>query len=239
MLGFKGAEAEEAEPGTYLIRQEHAHSWVEALVPAGAPAGRDPGPEQLWRWLSLDPTPSVDAVAAATPAPGWVQSAARSAREFLGNLFGGGWLRDLPAARGGRLAVWVLAVVVASASAKYVLSRRVGAAVSPAPGVVYYDALRRLAETFGLAAAPGEAPVAHAERLRAGLLARGLPPDLAAIPAELTADFYRERFAGEVAPEGLARRNAQRLAELEQAAQVLRPERGASALRVPQSFSAR
>ena len=47
--GYRGAEYE--GDGNYLVRQSHAHAWVEALVPA-----RGEGP-LTFEWLSLDPTP--------------------------------------------------------------------------------------------------------------------------------------------------------------------------------------
>ncbi|GIW79281.1 MAG: hypothetical protein KatS3mg105_1088 [Gemmatales bacterium] len=50
VVGFRGAEALD-DTGRYLIRQRHAHSWVEALVP------RRQGEEVTWHWLTLDPTP--------------------------------------------------------------------------------------------------------------------------------------------------------------------------------------
>jgi len=63
VLGFKGCDAE--GEGIYLIRQEHAHGWVEILVPRPAPPGFPfvpkpegaPRPTTVWHWLSLDPTP--------------------------------------------------------------------------------------------------------------------------------------------------------------------------------------
>src|SRR5262249_24143660 len=50
--GFRGAESQ--GDGTYVVRQSHAHSWVEALVPAEAVNGR-------LAWLTLDPTPGNEA----------------------------------------------------------------------------------------------------------------------------------------------------------------------------------
>ncbi|MGL6073461.1 MAG: DUF3488 and transglutaminase-like domain-containing protein [Fimbriiglobus sp.] len=70
--GYKGCE--QIEPGRYVIRQEHAHAWVEVLIPRPAPANhkfrieigkegwhRDKvnGQTVLWHWHSFDPTPGV------------------------------------------------------------------------------------------------------------------------------------------------------------------------------------
>jgi hypothetical protein len=46
--GYRGAEAPEGQPrGYYVVRESHAHTWVEALVGEGT----------RFFWLTLDPTP--------------------------------------------------------------------------------------------------------------------------------------------------------------------------------------
>src|SRR5262249_41368349 len=63
--GYRGAELQ--EDGTYIIRQNFAHSWVEVLVPRPGlarvneemAAGRPTSCR--WRWLTLDPTPTTTA----------------------------------------------------------------------------------------------------------------------------------------------------------------------------------
>jgi len=51
--GFRGGEL--LKPGVYEIREKHAHSWVEALVPDSD------DPSKLY-WLPLDPTPENELV---------------------------------------------------------------------------------------------------------------------------------------------------------------------------------
>jgi transglutaminase-like putative cysteine protease len=55
--GFRGAEHQGDEEGNrngyYVIRQSHAHSWVEALVPDGTD-------DESLAWLTLDPTPGTE-----------------------------------------------------------------------------------------------------------------------------------------------------------------------------------
>jgi protein-glutamine gamma-glutamyltransferase len=56
--GFRGAERMAEEPdkdGWYVVRQSHAHSWVEALLTRPGPDGQT---EFFWRML--DPTPGGD-----------------------------------------------------------------------------------------------------------------------------------------------------------------------------------
>lgn len=48
--GYKGQES--VEPGHFLIRQNRAHSWVQALITQKDSDG--------WQWLTLDPTPGTD-----------------------------------------------------------------------------------------------------------------------------------------------------------------------------------
>src|SRR5262249_36196412 len=58
--GFRGAEHQADEDGNragwYVIRQSHAHSWVEALLTRPGPEG-----ETEFHWLMLDPTPAAEA----------------------------------------------------------------------------------------------------------------------------------------------------------------------------------
>ena len=54
--GFRGLE--EKEEGLYVVRNYHAHSWVEALVPRRDPGLSANNPRGMaWEWLILDPTP--------------------------------------------------------------------------------------------------------------------------------------------------------------------------------------
>ena len=78
VLGFKGCEPTD-EPGRYVVRQSHAHAWVEALI-------EDYQPRPWWeivrpsRWRSLDPTPSGTSEEAA--GNGWVDRSASQLRRL-------------------------------------------------------------------------------------------------------------------------------------------------------------
>jgi transglutaminase-like putative cysteine protease len=77
--GFRGAENQ--GDGTYLVRHSHAHSWVEALVPRGDPN------HLSYDWLSLDPTPAIDAPVKQTFSfARWWESSRRNARAFWHDL---------------------------------------------------------------------------------------------------------------------------------------------------------
>ncbi len=60
-VGFKGGEYNHVG-GFFLVRQMHAHAWVEAyLDPGDIPPGDGPrGGEATSGWLTLDPTPRED-----------------------------------------------------------------------------------------------------------------------------------------------------------------------------------
>jgi hypothetical protein len=60
VMGYRGCDAKEDSPGVYVIRQSHAHSWVEIPVQRPGPNGAT-----AWHWLSLDPTPSNDSATTA------------------------------------------------------------------------------------------------------------------------------------------------------------------------------
>ena len=78
VLGFKGCEPTE-EPGKYVVRQAHAHAWVEALI-------EDFQPRPWWdvfrpsRWRSLDPTPAGDS--SDTAGNGWLDRSASQIRRL-------------------------------------------------------------------------------------------------------------------------------------------------------------
>lgn len=57
VVGFRGAEAHKvpAGQGWYIVRQSHAHSWVEAMI-----LREKPGEPRTRHWLTLDPTPSEE-----------------------------------------------------------------------------------------------------------------------------------------------------------------------------------
>jgi hypothetical protein len=73
--GYRGAER--MREGQYLVRQSHAHAWVEALV-----ASRD---DPLgYEWLLLDPTP--DSESTLTDLTRWLQRQQTTGQEFWREL---------------------------------------------------------------------------------------------------------------------------------------------------------
>ena len=81
VLGYRGLELR--EDNWYDVREDHAHAWVEVLIPVDNP--KSPRPERLpegilgrdlraYRWIILDPTPSGSETAAG-PEAGFLDKA--------------------------------------------------------------------------------------------------------------------------------------------------------------------
>jgi protein-glutamine gamma-glutamyltransferase len=93
ILGYKGLEYldEESSPGTYVIRQDLAHSWVEVLVPSKVIPDDDLPKDRIayFQWYTLDPTPEV---AAGEQAP----------------VEDSNWLRDAPSRGLALIRDWII-----------------------------------------------------------------------------------------------------------------------------------
>src|SRR5207245_4958784 len=50
VMGFRGRDSQ--EDGSYVVRHNHAHTWVEAII-----RRRNPKGGEKVHWLTLDPTP--------------------------------------------------------------------------------------------------------------------------------------------------------------------------------------
>src|SRR5262245_4392897 len=118
VLGFKGCEPTD-EPGHYVVRQEHAHAWVEALIVEFEPAL--PGARPVSRWRALDPTPAGEPAAAD----------AGGARAWIGELFREYVINYTPEQRrraltalGNFLTRWDVLLSITGAVAAVVLVRR-------------------------------------------------------------------------------------------------------------------
>lgn len=93
VLGYKGCE--QVSPGRYVIRQSHAHAWVEVLIPRPPlpddppptpTQNRDPANVTHYHWLSLDPTPELSAEETAESSTNWLDAAGNSTTAFFRNL---------------------------------------------------------------------------------------------------------------------------------------------------------
>jgi hypothetical protein len=217
VLGFKGCEAE--EDGRYTVRQDHAHAWVEVLIPRPMPADFVPvdevdafltplpPPTIVWHWLSLDPTPGSDATETAGTG---IAGLWDSVRAWWLAFFHDFVVRYDPERRQRAAATaerWAtnywregLAGVVgisALAVAGLVVRRtrrreRVADAVDPVPG--WYRRFLTAAASAGLAPAGGETPGEFADRVSRKV------PAAAEATRTLTDALYLVRYAGDPPP---------------------------------------
>lgn len=78
VLGFKGCEPQ--GDGKYIVRQEHAHAWVEVLLPVD---------DERWQWYTLDPTPRlIQQEETGTSVSLWASAKALSQRVFTDYIVG-------------------------------------------------------------------------------------------------------------------------------------------------------
>jgi hypothetical protein len=195
--GYRGADP--LDQGVYVVRQLHAHSWVEALVPRG-----DGG----YDWLTLEPTPG----GAAPPAPGldswWTQGgevlwrdlivgySSRRQADLWSRLTaelstGPGLLRAL-----GWLAL-VVGIVGLVSVGRVLWRRRRWLALASAPGARgYFQLLEILRRQAGLRPQPGQTPREFAEAAAAWLRQRPHTAPFAHLPGHVVEAYYRARFGG-------------------------------------------
>jgi hypothetical protein len=218
VLGFKGCESE--EDGRYTVRQDHAHAWVEVLIPRPLPDGFVPAPEvdtfqnplplptKVWHWLSLDPTPGSDA---ATASDTGIAGVWDSFRAWWLTFFNDFVIRYDPERRqraaaaaerwatnywregvGGMLGLTGLA---AAGLVVRLSRRRVRQAPGPAdPVPAWYRRLVTAAAAAGLTPDGGETPGEFAERIGRSV------PAAAAAARTVTDALYRVRYAGDPPP---------------------------------------
>jgi hypothetical protein len=220
VLGYRGWESD--GDGRYEVRQCHAHSWVEALIPR--PADRPDGPP-TWRWLTLDPTPdSEEAEEAGFQWGNWWEATRLGVTSFFKNFIveydadvqdrtrvALGSVSSGALGQGVRTVFlgpsgddWGRAVAIAFVGLGAVLGayrvvrrRRRGRPAAADPSTSFYRRLLALcASRLGAAPRRGETPgefaAATAGRLRAAPATR----HLADVPAETAVLFYRVRFGG-------------------------------------------
>ncbi len=218
--GFRGADHEGG--GRYIVRQSHAHSWVDALVPAAALGGRR-------CWLTLDPTPDHDraGMAGLTWAEVWDKLGREGAllwrslvvefnpdqqREALLGLWGlvsparwlpglGAWVSDSLSGRfWTKAGFWILALPAGFLLYRLARRRRRGTRRTGGPARAtgfYARLLAILARRCRLRPDGAQTPREFAEAARQRLAGTAAGADLADIPATVVDRFYHVRFGRE------------------------------------------
>jgi hypothetical protein len=250
--GFRGAEAETADgapTGRYVVRESHAHSWVEALVPRHREDGR-----WVYHWLTLDPKPGGDEVAASwslVPSS-WLELLRSSgalfqnfileynserrgeaAEALTGKLsFGGSWKEALTRHRSGFAAggaVVGLAALAWLSRGRLRLAKRQRAQPPAAPALAlacYERLLVLLKDHCRLVPRPAQTPREFAGEAAGALRRQPAAAAFADVPARVVRLWYRFRY-GHEAPAAAEAKDAERLLdELDALLQRIRHEPG-------------
>ncbi len=206
--GFRGAEYQ--GEGTYIVRNNQAHAWIEAQVPA-----EKGGPE--YEWLILDPSPpdaqpSTSAPGAlAVERPGVV---ARPDHGLYRRRPGGPLAGSDPRPAGRRTAAVAGPGTARAWGSGGWYSADDGAAPPKATGragSMYSRLLELLDRHARLRPRPEETPSELARRAAAYLAGRAATRVLAEVPAEVVAVWYTMRYGGRRPEEPVMRETASRL----------------------------
>jgi transglutaminase-like putative cysteine protease len=204
VLGFKGCEP--AGDGRYVVRQEFAHAWAEALIVRPAPPGVRA--TRQWHWLALDPSPAAVAdpaePAGADGLLGRVRAFGRETvgkyltnytRERRDEALRAAWeFARHPATLGG--AAGLVGLGFAGWAVRRLARRRAARANGSSRLDPFYAALAGM----GYHPNPGDTPLEFARAVAADLRRRGLTEaDGVDVPVEWVEGYYRDRFGGEPA----------------------------------------
>lgn len=208
VLGFKGCEQTE-EPGRYVVREEHAHAWVAALIyEFERSPDRDRRPLSCWR--SLDPTPSSPAVAENTTGDGWTQPAVswlrRHFRTYISEYTSEQRRRALAevaeqAIRTENL-IAVFGLVVGLFLLRTVLRYyRKPAIPKPSAQVEWFARLVARLGTCGFVPLPGETPLEYATRAANAFRKAPATVEVADVPLDWVETYYEGRFGDKSIPQ--------------------------------------
>jgi len=207
VVGFKGCEF--SEDGKILIRQEHAHAWVEVMVPRAAPAGfsfKNPEnrkADRVWHWLTLDPTPG--GATEVQKSGNWFDEARQKGVSFLNDFIIGynpKKREEAVEAVSGSIVDGSLyffgavgAIAFLLALRRRIAQRRRDQFVEPQSELPWYRDYLAVLRDYGQFPAAGETPKEFADRV--GEYLRSTPAaSSAALPAFVSSKLYRVRYAG-------------------------------------------
>ncbi len=198
VIGYRGCIPLEA--GKYVVRQDHAHAWVEILV-----AERVPGTgESDWRWEALDPTAASrdeqDPNAAGSGGSRFISAfitglTPERQKQLVEDLTEFGTRNTAPALA---VAAMIGALVAVALVARRRLRRDV--AVPPPPTVdpvPWFSRLAAILARGGFAWTAGRTPGEFARAAGAWLNAKALPEDVVVVPEFVADALERHRYAGE------------------------------------------
>jgi hypothetical protein len=228
VIGFRGLEPTERE-GSYVVRQNAAHSWVEVAVPRTGTSGK-----VRWHWFALDATPSENQQAADTVIgyQGWTDW--QQLANLLWRNFVVEYNADVRSETGNQLLVWLMQQARQLVHGKNALTNLLGAAaflivllvclrlwrrrrsadgekdVAPAGAATfgfaaYAQLLALLKEKLALVPRRSQTPLEFAQQAGVALRTHGTLASWSDLPGRIADVLYRTRFGRqEIAPEEIA-----------------------------------
>jgi len=215
VVGFRGYDIKNPsnkEDGWYVIRQSHAHAWVEALVGV-----ETPDRNMELRWLTLDPSPQAESPD--RPSFSWsswkenfllqlrtfwrvyiLEYNANQQSEAVNSI----WTRSGLDAALDALASWVqrepywlaglTVILVGLVWLRPILGRRRGSRRIDSGTDFYHRLLGLLARSCRLAPKVGQTPKEFGQTAQVFLTQQDLGTDLADLPVRIIQLFYQVRY---------------------------------------------
>jgi transglutaminase-like putative cysteine protease len=204
VLGFKGCE--ENQDGHYIVRQEHAHAWVEALVPKpGQQLALNDRTSWVYHWRSLDPTPSGAASDATesgwfADANTWVET---QFQEYVTNYTPeqrqkalGEIVTQLTRIRTLAVIAAIVALVVVVRFVRRRLAKPVDKPAVASESARWFGQMVALLTEHGIVPAPGDTAMEIATAAAGTLRQRPGCAEVAEVPLAWADAYYQERFGG-------------------------------------------
>jgi hypothetical protein len=219
--GFRGCNY--SDNGSYVIRNNQAHSWVEVLVPQLSSDGTfrqdKVSGRPIFDWLTLDPTPDTELLenqkfSFLRMIAEWVDRAKAFWRDMIVDYNADQqaefWYRLFPEMSNTNLQKLIASLPKIFLGIGFTLFAGVGLVlgipkliagigslryVGQNPVRITYDKLKVFAlMQLRMSPAPGETPLEFAAKLQAELLHLQLEPRLVMIPEKIARTFYAVRF---------------------------------------------
>jgi len=221
VVGFRGADAKnplEPDNGWYVVRQSHAHAWVEALVGQENAEGK-----MELRWLTLDPSPLQEAdTSRSLTLAQWWENSLQFLRSFWrhyileyntdqqGEAVQALWKRFALTAKLEAFSSWVqrepywlasfTALLVGLIWLRRPKARR-RQRIAPPPATAFYHRLLTLMERrCRLTPKVGQTPQEFGARAQEFLTAQKLEAVSKDLPLRIIELFYKARYGGMVIP---------------------------------------
>jgi transglutaminase-like putative cysteine protease len=200
VLGFKGCDP--VGEGKYLVRQEQAHAWAEAVIPTG---------DGRWQILSLDPSPTGAEDSSGVSVVGLWEAARTTGRRLFSDYIIGltpdsqqrlvAVAEDTAAQNGPVLGVLAAMVLGLGAIARFAgrrlrRARPVSGVEVPSDAAPWFTRMVALLNGDGRGLAPGQTPAEYARRAATELARDPALAAVADVPVAVALAVYEVRFAG-------------------------------------------